>query len=600
MSPCNRWFFIRRSRSLLLLFFCLGGSAPGEEYLSPTEVIPHPSGESVFVVLHTANRVVRLDLASASVMTEYPIGYRPTGAAVSPDGGRLYITDDQPDGSAWGFEVESGIPTVRIEAGHSPTSPVLLEQGKTLAVCNRFDNSIAFIDLESEKILSTVAVAREPIAAAAGPDGRFLVVANHLPVGPANTGFIAAEITILHVATKSVVGSVTLPNGATSLRDLCISPDGRFAYVTHILARYHLPATQLDRGWMNTNAVSIIDIENRTLLNTFLLDNVDLGAANPWGIECTPDGALLVVAHSGCHEVSVIDRTALHEKLAKSPQSDQAPNDLAFLVGIRERIRLSGLGPRGVAVVGRRVLAAEYFSDSIASIDLDSRKRPRAESVEFGRGAPMDIHRRGEFLFHDASICFQQWQSCATCHPDARTDALNWDLLNDGMGSPKNTKNMLLAHQTPPTSMTAARENAEISVRSGFRYIEFTVLPEEDAQAVDEYLKALEPTPSPFLIQGELSEAAGRGEAVFRKANCVRCHPSPLFTDLKRYDVGTGKGNEQGMLFDTPTLVESWRTAPYLYDGSAPTMKDVFTQHVGAERLTAQEIDDLVEYILSL
>jgi hypothetical protein len=42
-----------------------------------------------------------------------------------------------------------------------------------------------------------------------------------------------------------------------------VSPDGRFAYVTHTLGRYQLPTTQLERGWMNTNALSIIDVGRR-------------------------------------------------------------------------------------------------------------------------------------------------------------------------------------------------------------------------------------------------------------------------------------------------------------------------------------------------
>ena len=29
---------------------------------------------------------------------------------------------------------------------------------------------------------------------------------------------------------------------------------------------------------------------------------------------------------------------------------------------------------------------------------------------------------------------------------------MNWNLLNDGMGNPKNVKSMLLAHATPPTT----------------------------------------------------------------------------------------------------------------------------------------------------
>ena len=58
--------------------------------------------------------------------------------------------------------------------------------------------------------------------------------------------------------------------------------------------------------------------------------------------------------------------------------------------------------------------------------------------------------------------------------------------------------------------------------------------------------------------------------------------------------------------FDTPTLVEIWRTAPYLHDGSAATLREVLTvknsndQHGKTSQLTQQQIDDLAEYLLSL
>ena len=52
----------------------------------------------------------------------------------------------------------------------------------------------------------------------------------------------------------------------------------------------------------------------------------------------------------------------------------------------------------------------------------------------------MPIVRRGEFYFHNATICLEGWQSCSSCHPDGRADGLNWDLLNDGYDNPKNTR----------------------------------------------------------------------------------------------------------------------------------------------------------------
>jgi hypothetical protein len=53
-------------------------------------------------------------------------------------------------------------------------------------------------------------------------------------------------------------------------------------------------------------------------------------------------------------------------------------------------------------------------------------------------------------------------------------------------------------------------------------------------------------------------------------------------------------------------LYELWRTAPYLHDGTALTVREVITtrnpkdQHGKTSHLTPREIDDLVEYVLSL
>jgi cytochrome c peroxidase len=91
------------------------------------------------------------------------------------------------------------------------------------------------------------------------------------------------------------------------------------------------------------------------------------------------------------------------------------------------------------------------------------------------------------------------------------------------------------------------------------------------------------------------------------QADCATCHPPGLFTDLEKYDVGTRARFDQPIdKFYTPTLIEVWRTAPYLHDGSAATMRDVLTthnphdQHGETSNLSNQEIDDLCAYILSL
>jgi len=598
-----------------LLCISVGAATANPDPLSPVAVVADREGKHLFVAEYTGRRIALFDISEGTVTKTLPLDRSPSGLALSSDGRTLFVTGDSPDGVVFVVDVGRWEVSGSIPVGHSPTAPVASPDGKTLFVCNRFNNNVSAVDVPEGKEVGKIPVLREPVAAAVTPDGKWLVVANHLPAGPADGDTTSAVVSIIATVSREVVANVQLPNGSTGLRGVCVAPDGKFAYATHLLSRYHLPTTQLERGWMNTNALSIIDLEKQSLVNAVLLDTVDQGAANPWGIVCTEDGKTLCVAHAGTHEISVIDPAGLHAKIEEAENTpstayrattaEDVPNDLAFLVGVRRKLRLKGNGPRGLAVVGSKAYAAEYFTDSIGVVDIDPEARPVAESIALGSGTPLSDERKGEMLFNDAQICFQHWQSCASCHPDGRADGLNWDLLNDGMGNPKNTKSLLLAHQTPPSMVSGIRGSAELAVRAGIRHILFTVQPEEDAVAIDAYLKSMQPVPSPHLVGGEMSDSAKRGASVFGKAGCEDCHPQPLFTDLKQYDVGVGKGNEKGKTFDTPTLVEVWRTAPCFYDGRAVTIDDILSRedsgenHRVAPQLTETELSDLVEFVLS-
>ncbi len=588
-------------------------------YLSPSELAVDPSGRLLYVAAETANAVLVLDAASGAVLRRIALPDPPGGLCLAPDGATLYVTGAAPKGKVFEIEAASGRIVRALAAGHTPVAPRLSPDGGTLYVLNRFDNSVAVIELPDGAQTGLIPVPREPVDAALTPDGRWLVVANLLPVGPADGDFVAARVSVIDTQSKRVARHISLPNGSTGVRGVTVSPDGRYAYAVHIQAHFQLVTIQLDRGWMNTNALSIIDPAAQALLYTVVLDEKTLGAANPWDVAVTADGRSLVVSHAGTHELSVIDREALHARIAGKPnpyreaarrsafQTSLPPPDFRLVEGIRRRVKLTGLGPRGLALAGGKAYAAEYFSESVGVVDLAASGSPQVSSIELANSREWTTERRGEFLFHDASRSYQQWQSCATCHPSqARVDGLNWDLLNDGTGNAKSTKSLLMSHETPPAMLSGVRERAEVAVRAGFRVILFSPRREEEAAAVDAWLKSLRPVPSPFLVNGKLSPAAERGRRVFEKAGCASCHPPPYYTDQKQHDVGTGAGVDAGRKYDTPTLIEVWRTGPYLCDGRAATIRDVLTVHNPEDRhgvtskLSEQEIRDLEEFVLSL
>ena len=594
-------------------------------FLSPASLVAAEDSKCLFVACATANRVLRLDVQTRKVIATIMMPAPPSGLALSGDGKELFVTCAAPESAVCVLDVASGKITRKMRAGHTAMAPVLCPDNRTILVCNRFDNDVSVIDLDSGKERGRIPVQREPVAATLVGDGKYLLVSNLLPTGPAETGTVSAVVSVVDWTAREVVKELRLPDGSTSLNGIQASPNGKIALVTHIISRYHLPATEVERGWMNANALTIVDLAQMKVLNTVLLDEVDNGAANPWGIAWSADSRTVVITLAGTHEISVIDFPALLAKLSNLPtalkqplltdygiaarvQAD-VPNDLTFLGGVRRRIRLPVInrGPRAVVLIGNRAYVANYFSDTLTVVDVSEGDSP-PESIPLGPERKLSVARQGELYFNDATLCHQSWQSCASCHPsDARVDGLNWDLPNDGIGNPKSTKSLLLAYRTPPCMSMGVRADAPAAVRAGIEHILFSPPREDVAVAIDEYLKLLKPLPSPYLVRGKLSKSAKRGEKLFSKAGCSDCHVPGLFTDLHAHDVGTRAAYDSPAdKFYTPTLIEVWRTAPYLHDGSAATIQDVLTtrnaggQHGEVSGLSSREINDLCEYVLSL
>jgi DNA-binding beta-propeller fold protein YncE/mono/diheme cytochrome c family protein len=601
-------------------------SAPATQGdLSPTALAASPDGQYLYVACATARQVLVFNTGQRQAAKRFALPGAPSGLALSPDGTRLFVTCAAPTSQVCILDAASGKVLRTLAAGHTALSPGLSPDGKTLFVCNRFNDSVSAFDLRGGQNEVRIPVAREPVSAALTRDGRILLVANHLPRGRSDVPYVAATVSVIDVAQHKVLKELHLPNGSINLRQICTSPDGKYACLAQTVGRFQVPVTHLARGWVNTSALTLIDLTSLELLNTVLLDDPDRGAANPWGVAWPSDGRWLCVTHAGTHELSVIDFPALLKKLTALPATPpppsvknsyvsslsiaDVPNDLSFLYGLRHRVRLNGLGPRSLVIAGNRAFVAGYFSDSLDIVDL-SAATPAAVVVELNPGQQMTTLRRGEMYFSDATICFQGWQSCASCHDeDARVDGLNWDLLNDGIGTPKDTKSLVLSHQTPPVMSLGVRATAEIAVRNGIANSLATSLPEEVPAAMDEWIKSLKPAPSPHLVNGRVSEAARRGEKLFQSpaTGCANCHEPELFTDLHAYNVGTENPfDKEDKEFDTPTLRELWRTSPYLHDGSAATIRDVLTtrnpkdEHGKTSQLTARQIDDLAEYLLSL
>ncbi len=534
------------------------------------------------------------DPQGRQVVKTIPLQQTPTGVIAKE--GKAYVSCFDTRGEIVTVDLKEGKIVNTVPVGAGAEAPAWSKEEDKIFVCNRFAGTVSEVDVKNGKVTREVKVLREPSKVVVSPDGKYLFVANALPAQRADVDYVACCVSVIDLASFQKVKDIRLENGSNALRGATLSPDGKYLFVSHNLGRFTVPTSQLQQGWMNTNAMSVVDVASLEFKGAVLLDEPERGAAGVWGVECTP--GYLIVSHSGTHEISVIDYPELIKKFEAYPDKMALNYDLHFLYGIRERIALKGNGPRNFIVRDQEVIVPMFFPDDLNRYDLNTKQ---LSEVALNPGRQETMAQKGERIFNDAAFCFQNWQSCNGCHPgDARTDGMNWDLMNDGVGNSKNCKSLLLSLETPPCMISGIRANAHVANRAGFKYIQFMELKEEDAACVDAYVASLKPVPSPYLVDGELSEKAKKGRKVFERLKCDACHSGPYYTDMKMHRIGEDIEFEQG--WDTPTLIEVWRTAPYLFDGRAATMEEVFGvyKHGVDKKLSKTDLDALVEYVNSL
>ena len=271
-----------------------------------------------------------------------------------------------------------------------------------------------------------------------------------------------------------------LPDGSTAVRGVAATCDSRYVFVVHGLARYHLPVTQLDHGWVNSSAMSVFDGETGRLINTVPLDDSARGAANPWGVAV--NDRWIAVSHAGTHEVSIIDRAAFFAKLLA--YAGDATSDLGFMRGIRRRVALKGRGPRAIRFRSDGCLEVElHYAEAVAIVDPET-GRVEEPDLPNGVSAAVAVNpvRMGEMYFNDATLCYQGWQSCGSCHVDGRDDGLTWDFPGSGGG---------IGHTEETVDLARLQELKPGRVANSFPVSHLFAVPPDVADAVDAYIRSL-------------------------------------------------------------------------------------------------------------
>jgi len=304
-----------------------------------TADIASPPGR-LFVTNEMSGDLSVVDTATRRVVATIPLGKRPRGIRVSPDGTVLYValsgspiappgvdesTLPPPDRKADGIgvvDIRAGKLLRVIPAGTDPEQMAVSRDGRWLFVANEDASQTSVVSAADGKLIATIPVGGEPEGVDLRPDGKVVYV----------TSEEENEVHVIDAIEPKAIATIAV---GPRPRSTAFLPDSSRAYVSA----------------ENGASITVIDAMKHRVIETIQLSGE---MVRPMGVVASHDGKFVVVTTGRGKSIVIIDT---------------ATNDAVAAIEVGER-------PWGVAISpdSRMVFTANGPSNDVSFIDLSSRK----------------------------------------------------------------------------------------------------------------------------------------------------------------------------------------------------------------------------------
>jgi len=593
------------------------------KYLSPFNLAVSKDGNRLYVVAQESDALLVVDAANHKVLNKIGVGRLPHSVVLSADGQKAYVSNEWADNVSV-IDLASSKVVDTLNTGNGPAGLSLSADGKFLYVIDSYSSNISVIDVNTGEERKRFDAGNNPTGTELSPDGKTLLVTSRRSLIAPYGESIKTELTIVDESTQRITERRNIES-AYLMENAAFTPTGDLALITMIRPKNLVPSIQVEQGWMMTYGIVVIEPKQNGKTIQLLIDEPNAFYSDPFDIVITPDGKKAFISSSGVNTISVVNIDSLRTLIAKS-RAEQLAN-YSNNLGISSRYIIkrikTGADPKGLALStdGKLLYVAEQLEDKIGIISTENLEP--AGTIDLGGPSTITVARRGRRLFNNSGHTFQTQFDCYTCHPDMHEDGLVYNMASKDMGrNLTNTQSLRDIGDTPPYKWNG--KNQTVYKQDGMRFSTVLTRTEQfnykDLDALTAYIITGIPYPPnlQYNPNGELTESQLRGKAIFERSKdsygniipennrCITCHTPPYYTNLKMAYVKTLAVSDDSMLFDTPHLNNIYASPPYLHDGRAATLEEIWTKYGKEDKhgvvndMTKNQLNDLVDYLKSL
>jgi YVTN family beta-propeller protein len=593
------------------------------DYYSPFNMAVSKNGDRLYVVAQEANTLMVVDPESHKVLNKIKVGEYPHSVVIDDRGEKAYVSNQWSDNVSVIDLAKSKVVDTLL-TGNGPAGLSLSADDKLLYIVNSFSSDVTVIDLNTGEERKRFTAGNNPTGTQLSPDGKTLYVTSRRALLAPYGDTLKSELTVIDESRQRVTERKTIES-AYIMENIAFTPGGDLAIITLIRPKNLVPSIQVEQGWMMTYGIGIVEQKENGRVIQLLLDEPNAYYCDPFDIVISPDGKKAFISNSGVNCISVVDIDSVRSLIAEA--TPEVVKTYSNNLGISSRYVIkrikTGADPKGLVLSpdGKRLYVAEQLEDRIGVINTETLEK--INSIDLGGPRRITVARQGRRLFNNSGHTFQNQFDCYTCHPDMHEDGLVYNMASKDMGrNLTNTQSLRDIGDTPPFKWNG--KNQTVYKQDGMRFSTVLTRTEQfsynNLDAITAYIiTGIHYPPNlQYNPEGKLTESQLRGKDLFERSKdntgkiipennrCITCHPPPYFTNLKLASVGTLAISDDSIQFDTPHLNNIFASPPYLHDGRAATLEEIWTKygkedkHGLANDMTKNQLNDLVDYLKSL